>query len=453
MGIGIRIGLTGRPVGGGLAAQVAALFDVPGSLGVFLDPSDLSTLFTDTARTTPLSAPAQSAAAFNGFGGKGTGGDQATALARPTLGRHPVGGRRNLLTWTEDQTQAVWRNVNASAVMQGDGSVIVTENTASGGHYTGQNAAGGGAVTLVSGTQYTFSVEARISSGTRNARFSSENAGIIDLVAVFDLVNGTVVSGAGASIAPTSDGYYRISVTRTALSSGSVAVNPFQMASGTSASYLGDGVSAIQYRRPQFELGATATAYQRVTTAFDVTEAGVQDCWYLGFDGGDALVTPSINWGTDEMTVVAGLTRPASATGIVAEFSASVTANNGSFYVAVNDTSRNWTVLSRGDAIAALTQLGQSDNVSLGPAVIASRSDISGDITDFRFNGVTATSGTGDKGTGNFGNYPLFIGARAGTSIFLTGNIYMLFIINRWLTDTERGLVEQLAAQRSGVTL
>jgi DNA-binding helix-hairpin-helix protein with protein kinase domain len=42
----------------------------------------------------------------------------------------------------------------------------------------------------------------------------------------------------------------------------------------------------------QLETGSTATAYQRVTTAFDVTEAGVQSVSYLF----DDLVDDQINW-------------------------------------------------------------------------------------------------------------------------------------------------------------
>jgi hypothetical protein len=60
--------------------------------------------------------------------------------------------------------------------------------------------------------------------------------------------------------------------------------------------------------RRQLELGSVATPYQRVTTAFDVTEAGVRDCYYLQGNGvNTALVTGTITPGTDKVQVVAGV--------------------------------------------------------------------------------------------------------------------------------------------------
>jgi hypothetical protein len=45
----------------------------------------------------------------------------------------------------------------------------------------------------------------------------------------------------------------------------------------------------------QLEVGSTATAYQRVGTAFDVTEAGVASMSYVSFDGtDDGMLTGNI---------------------------------------------------------------------------------------------------------------------------------------------------------------
>src|SRR5690606_33678465 len=44
---------------------------------------------------------------------------QATALSRPTLARWPKGGRRNLLTWTEDLTDAAWGKNNVTPLATG----------------------------------------------------------------------------------------------------------------------------------------------------------------------------------------------------------------------------------------------------------------------------------------------------------------------------------------------
>ena len=54
----------------------------------------------------------------------------------------------------------------------------------------------------------------------------------------------------------------------------------------------------------QLELGSTATAYQRVVSQYDITEAGVPTCYYVQADGvDDAYVTPTITPNTDPLTL------------------------------------------------------------------------------------------------------------------------------------------------------
>jgi len=61
----------------------------------------------------------------------------------------------------------------------------------------------------------------------------------------------------------------------------------------------GDSTKGVYLWGAQLETGSTATAYQKVTTTTDVTEAGKADCWGLLADGvDDWLVTPSISFNT-----------------------------------------------------------------------------------------------------------------------------------------------------------
>lgn len=92
---------------------------------------------------------------------------------------------------------------------------------------------------------------------------------LIDSVAsIFDLSAGVVaVTGAGhtTSIVALGDGWYRCSVAKASIaSSQSVQIRP---ASGTSTSYLGDGVSGIHIWHPQAEAKAYATTWQIGGTA------------------------------------------------------------------------------------------------------------------------------------------------------------------------------------------
>lgn len=65
-----------------------------GELGCWLDPSDLSTMFQDSAKTVPVTAAGQPVGAINDKSGRGLHFTQATAASRPTL--QTEGGRNYL---------------------------------------------------------------------------------------------------------------------------------------------------------------------------------------------------------------------------------------------------------------------------------------------------------------------------------------------------------------------
>jgi hypothetical protein len=71
-----------------------------------------------------------------------------------------------------------------------------------------------------------------------------------------------------------------------------------------------------------------------------------------------------------------------------------------------------------------------------------------------RENGIQTGSDSLDQGTGNYGNYPLYIGSRAGTSLRFNGHIYSLIVRGKLtegntLTATEK----YVASKTAGVTL
>lgn len=72
----------GEAGGGGFSPR--QLF-VGGVQGAWYDPSDLSTMFQDTAGTVPVTAAGQSVARINDKSGNGRNATQATALNQPTL--------------------------------------------------------------------------------------------------------------------------------------------------------------------------------------------------------------------------------------------------------------------------------------------------------------------------------------------------------------------------------
>jgi len=150
--------------------------------------------------------------------------------------------------------------------------------------------------------------------------------------------------------------------------------------------------------------------------------------YYLSFDGtDDGMATPSIDFtGTDKVTVWAGVRKLSDAAiGMIVELSASAGANNGVFYLAAAASAgANYQLLSKGTVLAAATLSGIAAPIT---NVLTGICAISGDLCTARVNGV-ATSVATDQGTGNYGNYPLYIGRRNNASLPFNGRIYQLIV-------------------------
>ena len=184
-----------------------------------------------------------------------------------------------------------------------------------------------------------------------------------------------------------------------------------------------------------------ATSANRPTYQVDSNGNG-----YLQFDGvNDSLVTSTLNLTTtDKVTWSAGLFVDNVAVGaVVMEFSANANTNTGTFNL--SDTSR---VLGHGFGLrgsSAAPVLAVVSNVYINNQ----NSDVATGILDIskatkelelipRLNQTTITnitwSGAANAGTGNFGSYPLYLGARGGTTAFFNGHIYQVII--RGVTST-----------------
>jgi hypothetical protein len=206
----------------------------------------------------------------------------------------------------------------------------------------------------------------------------------------------------------------------------------------------------------QLELGSTATAYQRVTTQYDVTETGVQSLSYLAFDGvDDGMATGTITPGVDKAQVFAGVRKLSDATaGPLVELSANIGANTGSFYVATGPdpfVANRYSSSSRGSG-GILTSNAATTNIGNAPdqAVLSSTHDIAGDLTTIRRNGVAGTNSTLDLFTGNFLAYPLYIGRRGGTTNPFNGQIYNLIV--RFGTNLDAGTITSTETFVNGKT-
>ena len=193
--------------------------------------------------------------------------------------------------------------------------------------------------------------------------------------------------------------------------------------------------------------------YQRVNTDTDYDAAPAKFPAYLRFDGvDDALQTGNINFtGTDKMTVWAGVTKLSdAATNTVVELSASKNANNGVFalFAPLTGGSPDISWYSKGTNERLAGSTSESAPVT---RVITGIGDISGDISSIRLNGAIVNTETADQGSGNFGNYPLYIGARANTSLYFNGRIYSLIVRGAQSTLSQIEATELYMKKKVGI--
>ena len=200
----------------------------------------------------------------------------------------------------------------------------------------------------------------------------------------------------------------------------------FQDSAGTTpVTATGQPVGKILDKSGRANHATQATAASRPVLQQDATGR-----YYLDFDGvDDSLATASIDFtGTDKMTVWAGVRKNSDAAGgVVVELSATTASNNGSFSIfAPASASPSLLFQSKGTVLAnAIAATGYTAPITV---VITGQGDISNDSSILRANAVQAATNVADQGTGNYGNYPVYIGARGGTSARFNGRIYALIV-------------------------
>jgi hypothetical protein len=370
---------------------------------------------------------------------------QSTSAYRPTLS-----ARYNLLTKTEQFDNAAWVKV-ASGV-----SISANATTAPDGTLTADKLIGMTVVskemyspvaTIVSGVSYTASVAAK--AAEYSWVYIACNVDATTNGTYFNLATGaignTVGSGSTPSITPLGDGWYRVSSVKTSTSTNGYLEIFLATANGVVApTFVGDNTSGIYIwgadLRPTNQT-VTLPTYQRVDTSSVYDTVGFPQ--YIKYDGiSQYLSTASINFtATAQAAYFAGLRKLATATSVFTELSATVGSNNGSFAIFAGlDTTTDYAFYLRGTSgvyYAPSSYTPPITNTLSSQFNLAGASKATAIIPTV--NNVTVqTGGAGTTaGTGNFGTYPLYFGARAGSGLFFSGYEYQTIIVGKTLTATE----------------
>lgn len=391
---------------GGLRSSTSprALFAL-GEVGVWFDPSDLTTLFQDSAGTIPVTAAGQPVGLML---------DKSKGLA---LGPELVANG----DFSSGTTG--WTGTNSAIPLSvAGGMLVVTED--------GSDAASARAfqiVTTVVGRIYRISVEVLAAVGKGQLAVNPANPNI---------------SGAILALAPLGTGAVR-TVTAIFVATSTTSYIILDSATGAAGTVSFDNVSVKEIAGNH---ATQATSASRPTYQVDGTGRP-----FLSFDGvDDWMTTGALDFtATEDMTVFAGVRKLSNvARGMVAEFAA---ASASAFQLnAPIDTGGGFSFASRGNGVAGAAVAASAPYVAPLTNILTGVGKVSTDTSILRVNGAQAGSSAADQGTGNYGSAPLFIGRRDGGTLHFNGNLYSLIIRGAQSTAAQIAATEAWVNSRTG---
>lgn len=372
--------------------------------------------------------------------------------ARPIMTRTPATGRRNLAVNTENFNQtATWQagtGVSASGAFEApDGTltaVKLSETSIDGDHMLV-----GAFGTLATSTRYRMSVYVKAAERSvfmLERGYGGSNAETVQ----FDLANGTIgLVGFGGvellkpEMVSVGNGWYRVSISLAAannsLRCGFRLVDKIYNTVQASKPYQGIVGSGVLIWHPQVEISEITTPYQKVTSSYDVTEAGVRDTWSLTFDGVDDLLSSSVI-AARKLPFYAGVSSFRSNTPdrktIIALWS------NGDNYAGILTSSNNLGSRTIGGLRTSVkgptTVMLDANKAPINANECTDSSSIVG-VTDVRYGNNFKVQGANnwlpeDVITGN--KIQLF-------DPNLAGRFYRGIVINKDVLEVERGLINQ----------
>ena len=199
-------------------------------------------------------------------------------------------------------------------------------------------------------------------------------------------------------------------------------------------------------------------ASQSTSTARPLFQIDGSGKHYLAFDGvDDYLSTAAIDLtGTDKVTGFSGSWVLSSNLAVFYETSTNAPQSAAAFYATANEQAANiGTFLVSGTGVGGVKTLTGQPAHAVTTAQFSSVFTTVIDAAAVNVNGVAQSMGSffGGTSTGNFGNWPLHIGARLGAAYPFNGNIYSLILGGTAYDAATVLAAETWVADKTGVTL
>jgi hypothetical protein len=364
----------------------------------------------------------------------GNHASQATSASRPVLR-----ARYNSLLYSETFSNAAWQSASSGTGVAG----VKTPNFG----------------TAPDGTLTACRIQLDVSAGSagnqsqiyQNYTAVTGNVTYQCYVKTNDGSTKTIMPfvGSGSTVLTVTGTWQLFTFTRTSV--GTTDNFQFILIKGTTS----DTADLLVWH-PQSNPGSSAGTYQRIAAATVYDTAGFLP--YLALSTDDSMATGSIDFtATDKMAVVAGVTKNSDASAqIICELSATSSAgNNGSFAVISALSPSNYAFYLYGTALASRTATTYASPITnvLSVKYDISQSTVPNEVAP-QINGVIPTlADAGGAGTGNFGNYPLYIGRRNNATLPFDGRIYQMIVVGKTLSASELASAESFVATKTGVTL
>lgn len=421
--------------------------------GAWFDTEDLSTMFQDTAGTTPVTAVEQPVGRWLDKSGNGNHATQSITASRPTLS-----ARYNLLTKTEDFADAVWTKggiTPQSGFLAPDGAFTAWKLTP----------------TSVNSVHRIYSTPNPIGSGSKSVTIYVKAAGYnIVRVTMPDNISGAVSitlnlqngeysnsSSAGSwtnisvSAKQEPENWFKVEISGL---NNSSPIAFLQIYVNSISSFSGDGVSGILVWHPQLTQTPNALPYQRVNTATDYDTVGFKK--YLKFDGvDDYLNIPYMGLYANGVASIVAARDALSQTADTYVISERSTSNVNPKYFPSRQLANagNMDSYIVNDAAAVVVDTVGSAYGGASNAVIRSAVDSGNNIKLFKNGALAANDNYTRSGTLTLTNTTIGASVSTTTSNYANMKLYGLCIAKSALSDLERRRVERLLAYNSGVQI